>query len=331
MGTSEGYCWVVHPSEIAASYPRNADEWMGDTRWEMTVYSFSNEKKWKLEKVEADSGRGEQGWEHGEKIIWSHPSPISFPCACFPPLPILFWFCTTAINRNFAASLGPGLNLCLSLAFHLFHFCFFPSSISIYFSINPQFSKDHTENITPYFSLVGSSNCSSSSQGKGITQIIWFDMKACPCLPIYSEQEDGLLYFMTWKWGSAAVHPELMPKAPPIAQSVPLTSFFGEGQAEMSRCLPRISILSAASPVCIFLCLTGARCHWHVQLHLVSQELEKRRSWQQWEHRKQSSVFLSVLKVSKKDKVFDFTALKVPKMLTMKVFATKFNPRHVFL
>lgn len=59
----------------------------------------------------------------------------------------------------------------------------------------------------------------------------------------------------------------------------------------MSRSLPRISILSAASSAHTLLCLTDACCHWHIQLHLVSQEPEGRRTWQQWEHGKQCYSF----------------------------------------
>lgn len=60
------------------------------------------------------------------------------------------------------------------------------------------------KNITPSFGLVGSSKCSTSSQG--ITQVMGLD-GICPCLPIYPEKEDQLLCFLTWKWGSDAVHP----------------------------------------------------------------------------------------------------------------------------
>lgn len=40
--------------------------------------------------------------------------------------------------------------------------------------------------------------------------------------------------------------------------------------------------------------------------------------------------FFQCWKGQKEDKVFDFTAPEVQKMLTMKVFTTKFNPKHVF-
>lgn len=67
---------------------------------------------------------------------------------------------------------------------------------------DPQFSEERKENITPYFGLVGCSSCPSSSQGT--TLIMWIDIKAWPCLYVYSQQEDRLLNFMSWELGSDA-------------------------------------------------------------------------------------------------------------------------------
>lgn len=54
MVTVEGYWWVIHPSELPASYSRHADGWKGDSGWDVTAFCFCSENSWELEKVGAD-------------------------------------------------------------------------------------------------------------------------------------------------------------------------------------------------------------------------------------------------------------------------------------
>lgn len=110
---------------------------------------------------------------------------------------------------------------------------------------------------------------------------MWFDMNACPCLPIYSE-----LYFMAWKQASDAVHPELMPKAPPIRQSVPLTSFL-QWRAGRNVTVPAKNIHLVSSVPSVYLAvpdwctLSPARsASSHVMGVREEEELAAVRAWE---------------------------------------------------
>lgn len=95
MVTVEGYWWVIHPSELAASYSRHADRWKGDTRWDVTAFCFCSEKRWELEKMLMVSG-GSKDVNIGAKcskviLPWSlFPVPVYLPLS--PPqyfIPVL--------------------------------------------------------------------------------------------------------------------------------------------------------------------------------------------------------------------------------------------------